>query len=384
MNKAKFFYFIFFAAAAAMAPFLTLYYQSLGLTGTQIGLLAGTLPLVSMISGSLWSAVADASGRHRAVLLLAIGGAWLAVVGLIRADGLATLLPAVLLQVAFAAPIAPLIDSSVVALLGERQAEYGRVRLWGSVGWGVSALFLGPLLERAGLVYAFYVYLVLQAVVFALSFGMPLGAGRRQAPFRAGLRELLGNGRFLTLLLTAIVYGMSLSMILSYLFLHMRDMGAGESLMGLSLTVATITEVPFLFLSGRLLRRFGPSRLIAAALGLMALRAFGYAWMPAPWWVLVFHLLNGPTYALFLAAGVAEAARVAPAGLGATAQGAFSSAMMGLGMALGNLLGGIFYDQIGAPAMFRAVGWLLLTMLVAFVVLRRWTQVSPVVAVGEG
>lgn len=384
MNRAKVFYFLFFAAAAALSPFLTLYYQSLGLTGTQIGLLTGILPLVSMASGAIWSATADASNRHRAVLLLAIGGAWFAAVGILRADGLASLLPAVLLQVAFAAPVGPLIDSSVVALLGDRQSEYGRVRLWGSVGWGVSALFLGPLLERAGLAYAFYVYLALMAVLFVFSFGMPLGASERQAPFRAGLRVLLGNGRFLTLLLTAIVYGMSLSMILSYLFLHMRDLGAGESLMGLTLTVATITEVPFLFLSGRLLRRFGPSRLIAVALALMAVRAFGYAWMPAPWWVLVFHLLNGPTYALFLAAGVAEAARVAPTGLGATAQGAFNAALMGLGMAVGNLLGGIFYDQIGAPAMFRGVGGLLLLMLAAFVLLRRRTQANLAPAVGEG
>lgn len=381
MNKAKLFYFLFFAAAAAVSPFLTLYYQSLGLTGTQIGLLMGVLPLISMISGAVWSGVADATGRHRAVLLLAIGGAWLAVVGLIRADGLVSLLPAILLQTTFAAPVGPLMDSSIVVLLGDRQAEYGRVRLWGSVGWGVSALFLGPLLERAGLVYAFYVYLVIMAIVFFFSFGMPLGAAQRQMPFRAGLRVLLGNSRFLILLLTAIVYGMSLSMILSYLFLHMRDMGAGESLMGLSLTVAIITEAPFLFLSGRLLGRFGPSHLIAVALALMALRAFGYAWMPAPWWVLVFHLLNGPTYALFLAAGVAEAANVAPPGLGATAQGAFSSALMGLGMALGNLGGGIMYDRFGAPAQYRAVGWLLLGTLCVHLVLHyRGRRTSPVAA----
>ena len=52
MNKAKLFYFIFYAAMAALSPFLTLYYQSLGLSGTQIGLLAGLVPLTGMLSGT--------------------------------------------------------------------------------------------------------------------------------------------------------------------------------------------------------------------------------------------------------------------------------------------------------------------------------------------
>ena len=55
MNKAKLFYFIFYAAMAALSPFLTLYYQSLGLSGTQIGLLAGLVPLTGMLSGTLWT-----------------------------------------------------------------------------------------------------------------------------------------------------------------------------------------------------------------------------------------------------------------------------------------------------------------------------------------
>ena len=73
----------------------------------------------------------------------------------------------------------------------------------------------------------------------------------------------------------------------------------------------------------------------------------------------------------FWAAGVAESNRVAPPGLGATAQGAFASAMFGLGSALGNLSGGVIYQQFGAPFLFQSVGWLLLATLVIFVALRQ-------------
>ena len=373
MNKAKLFYFIYYGAMAALTPFLTLYYQSLGLSGTQIGLLAGLVPLTGMLSGTLWNATADATRRYRAILLTAIAGTWVATLFVSRAGGLAALLPLVLINAFFAAPIGSLIDSSVVAMLGENRADYGRVRLWGSVGWGLSALLVGPVLERAGLSWAFTVNLALLAVVFLIGLRVPLAQTQPAAgsTFRGSLRILLADSRYLTLLFVALVFGMSLSMVLSYLFLHMRTMGAGESLMAVTLTAATVSEVPFLFLAGRLLRRFGVSRVMAVALALMAARAFAYAWIPSPGWVVVINLFHGPTYALFWAAGVAESNRVAPPGLGATAQGAFASAMFGLGSSLGNLSGGVIYDRFGAPFLFQSVGWLLLATLVIFVALRQ-------------
>lgn len=358
---------------ASLTPFLTLYYQSLGLSGTEIGLLAGLVPLIGLIAGALWNGAADATGRYRAVLLAAIAGSWLATLLIARAIDLRTLLPTVLVMAIFNAPIATLIDSSVVALLGENRGEYGRVRLWGSVGWGVSALFVGPVLERFGLPWAFVIHLSLMAICFLIGLRVPLEQTRAPSgsSFGARLRVLLADSRYLVLLLVALVYGISLSMMLTYLFLHMRSMGAGEGLMSLTLTVATISEVPFLFLAGRFIRRFGVNRVMAVVLALTAARSFAYAWVPTPAWVILINLFHGPTYALFWAAGVAESNRLAPPGLSATAQGAFSGAMFGLGSALGNMAGGVVYDRYGAPFLFEFVGWLVLATLVAFVLWRR-------------
>jgi hypothetical protein len=50
---------------AALAPFLTLYYEGLGMSGRQIGVLAATLPLVSLFAASLWGGLADATRQQR-------------------------------------------------------------------------------------------------------------------------------------------------------------------------------------------------------------------------------------------------------------------------------------------------------------------------------
>ena len=71
----KAFYFLYYAAAAALIPFLALYYAELGLSGSQIGLLSGILPLITLVSAPLWGTLADAARQHRRLLALAIGGA---------------------------------------------------------------------------------------------------------------------------------------------------------------------------------------------------------------------------------------------------------------------------------------------------------------------
>ncbi len=52
-----FLYFLYFTAAAALIPFVVLYYQSLGFSGAQIGLLAGMAPLIAMVGATLFAAV---------------------------------------------------------------------------------------------------------------------------------------------------------------------------------------------------------------------------------------------------------------------------------------------------------------------------------------
>ena len=75
-------------------------------------------------------------------------------------------------------------------------------------------------------------------------------------------------------------------------------------------------------------------------------------------------------FAVFWAASVAQANRLAPPGLGATAQGAVSGVMFGLGSAAGNFLGGVMYDRVGAPLLFQTAGWMLLGSLLAFLAFR--------------
>ena len=66
------FYLLYFGAGACVFPYFVLYYQSLGFTGAQIGLLSAIAPLISLIGAPFWTGIADTTGRHKLIMSLAI------------------------------------------------------------------------------------------------------------------------------------------------------------------------------------------------------------------------------------------------------------------------------------------------------------------------
>ena len=370
-------YALYYGALACLVPYMTLYYQQKGLNSVQIGVLASIIPLITLASSPFWSAVGDATRRHRAVLLLTIAGLWAAVLLLYLVSGFPAMLAAVVLYAVFVGPIAPLVDNAVMALLGERRAQYGRVRVWGAVGWGGASLLLGPLLQRAGLGWAFYGFLFFMALCFVAASRLPMAVPAARAAYRAGLGRLLGNGRFLLLLFVALIYGVCLGAVLSYQFLFLAELGASRTLMSLTMVAATLSEMPFWFLSGPLIARFGPNKLIAFGLLMGVVRLFALAVMGTPWLALPISLLHGPSFAVLWAAGVADADTAAPAGLGATAQGLFSGALNGLGSAVGGFFGGLAWGAIGFASLFLILGWLMVGALLVFVSARMVRRARP-------
>ncbi|MFO7682334.1 MAG: major facilitator superfamily domain-containing protein 6 [Chloroflexota bacterium] len=365
MKTAKSFYFIYFAAAACLIPFLTLYYREIGLSGREIGFLTGLVPLITLAGTSVWSALADATRRYRFILSVAIVSTWLSVFLLLQANSFVLLIPIVAAYAFFVAPIIPLVDNTVMNLLGPRKNEYGRQRVWGAYGWGLAAAIVGLIIQQTGLSWAFYTYLTLLLVLLGVATRLPIQQSQINGKFWIGLRLLLTNRRWLLFLGVVLIEGMCLSIFLNYLFLYLDELGTNRVIMGLTLTVATLSEIP-IFLNSRKLLKWGAPFLLAFSLIFMVIRSFAYANVTAPWQVLVISLLHGPTFAAMWAAGVAYAAEIAPPGLGATAQGVLNGTVFGLGTALGAFTGGYLYDTAGVVAAFRWAGWASLAALLVF------------------
>lgn len=147
------FYALSSGSLAFILPFLNVYLTSHGLTAAQIGVLAAVRPFVGAPAAAAVAAVADASGRHRALL----GGCFIAAalgrlaIPLAPGDFGAQIGLAIATE-AVAAPVQVIADAAVVAAAAAAPTGdgYGRARLWGAVGWGGLSLVAGWLVAARG------------------------------------------------------------------------------------------------------------------------------------------------------------------------------------------------------------------------------------------
>lgn len=141
-----------------------------------------------------------------------------------------------------------------------------------------------------------------------------------------------------------------------------ESLAAPPELLGLTLTVTCIAEVPVLAVAGRLITRYGPAAVWHVVHVAFLIRFASY-WalplMPSPWCVLLAEPLHGVTFGAAWAAGVARAAALAPPGLAATVQSIYAGVYLGLGSAAGGALGGFIHAAYGGRAVFAVAAALL-------------------------
>ncbi len=365
------YYFLYFGAISVLFPYLALFYKGQGLTGGQIGLLAAISPIISFFSAPLWTGAADASHRHKLVTMVCILGVVIVTFIFPNIASFGGLLLMISIYSLFGAPTGSLVDSAVLALLGDRKERYGRIRLWGTVGYGVVAPFAGELIGRLGIKWAFWGYAILMMGGLLVVIRIPFRQSHSNSSFRSGVRVLIANQPWMLFLVMVFIAGIGMATINNYLFLYMQSLGASKTLMGFALTISTISEIPALFFSDHLLRRFGARGMLIIAMTTIGLRLTCYSLTTQPWVILVIQLCHGLTFAAIYTAGVHYAYQIAPTGMKATTQGMFTGTYMGFGSAAGGLLGGILMDYFSPGGMYAIIGTLILVSLIAFLLVER-------------
>jgi PPP family 3-phenylpropionic acid transporter len=138
-----FMFFFQFAAIGAYFVYLNVWLHQAGLSGTEIGTINMTTALVGLVSVSLWGYLSDLTGKNRLLIAAGAAGALLAAQFIPLAHTFAGFLVLGCIGSAMGNGPGTLIDSSTLALLGDRREDYGRYRLGGSFGYILTSLSAG-------------------------------------------------------------------------------------------------------------------------------------------------------------------------------------------------------------------------------------------------
>jgi PPP family 3-phenylpropionic acid transporter len=405
----------FFWAAMAATSFSTVYLQELGFTALEIGTMGAAFTVINIVAPPLWGVVSDKLHSVKKVFAICVGAS--AVVWLLLPYSVRWISPLIVILMLplyrlFGSPTIALLDSWIVQQVsrGRGGADrggggiknngngdgsngvggvnggggggigFGAIRLWGSVGFAIVAFAYGILLRDAPLDIIFFGYALfsIPCIALALNTKEVGSATRRPVP----LREMQIGRIFRTAPLVAyMVFNLLIytPIMASFTFLPylVQEVGEQGAFIGMIMCAEALLEIPLLFFSSRLLKRFRTTNLILFCACLYTLEMTLYSVAQASWQILLFKCLHGLGFGLYLGSVVQYVHRLAPKGLAATVQTlcGVSSAIAGI---FGNLIGGAIINAYGIRVFFRYSGvTIFLTVIAYFLWLRKHKEAEP-------
>ncbi len=358
-------YFFYFAFVGAFAPYFTLYLQDIGQSAWEIGVLMSVPQVMRLLAPNLWGWLADRLGRRAAVVKVAALGSVLGFCGFFFTREYLPMLAAMTLVWFFWSAALPLVEAMTLDRLAGQTERYGRIRLWGSIGFIVSVLGLGAVLDYLPIAAVLWACLFILASVLAsaLTLAEPkVGAGGTAPPVANRLR------RPAVMALLAACFFMSVAHGPLYVFysIHLVDHGYDKMAVGLLWSLGVVAEIIVFMIMPRLMKHFSLRGILLASFALAVLRFLLIGWAADHVLVLAFaQILHGATFGAYHAGAMAALIRWFEPAQQARVQGLYGSISFGAGGMVGGLIGGQSWDTLGAgmtftlASLFAACGLLL-------------------------
>lgn len=348
----------YFAHIGFFNPYLPLWLKELGFSLIAISVLTSVQSATRLFTPYVWGSLSDRTGERVRLLRYGASAALLLSLGLWFDGGGVVLFVVLLLMFSHTSGMMPMSEAALAHLVSQGGAfdarRYGRVRLWGSLGFLITVVAAGVWFERFGLVH-FPAWTLGTLAAVALSawllpdFREPAHAAGDQPSVWPVLRQPPVRWFF------AAVFFHVLAHIFIYIFfsLYLDSLGYSKTVIGLLWALSVVIEIGWFFTQGRWLPLFSLSGWLVLAAALMSLRMGLTAGLPLVMPVLLLaQALHAITFAAHHTVCIAMLSHHFPGRLRGRGQALYTVVGYGLPGVVGGLSGGLLSSAFGLASVF--------------------------------
>ncbi len=344
----------YFTWVGLFSPYLSLYLAAIGLTIAEIGVLLAVPQVLRIVGPLFWGWMADRSGSRVVLLRVSAVGALAGALLLpLAGDRFAALLPVLALLYFMTAAQMPIGETIAMHASGGDAGRYGRIRIWGSAGFIVGVVAMGPVLDTWGMRTLPWWTAAIMLGLVASAWRMGAVPAPRAGPPAMRVRERLRQPRVRAFLASAFLMLFAHAALYAFLSLYLAQLGYSKTAIGLLWAVGVVAEIAIFWVQRRLFERFGAIRLLHASLWVAALRfaliGLAATWLPA---LVLAQLLHAVTFGIHHSATVATLQRWFEPAQHARAQALYVTVGYGLGGALGVLVATAVWSAVSPSAAF--------------------------------
>ena len=366
------FYFVYFATLGALLPYWSPYLASLGFSLSDIGNLMAILMATKVIAPIIWAWLADHS--HSAMRLVRLA-ALLSVVfylGVFFGTGFWWLALVMMFFSFFWNAVLPQVDVTTLNHLGDDDHLYSKVRLWGSIGFILTALLLGHVLDTYPATLVLPVVLACLLGIFIFTLLIP-DAGKSVHEGQGGMvRYILQYPELMSFLVVCFLLQASHAPYYTFYTLYLSDFGYSKTVIGILWALGVMFEVILFLALPRFLKPIRFRALFILCCLITSIRWVMIGMFPESLVMLVLaQVLHAVSFGLFHGVAISMIHRYFTGRYQHRGMALYGSVSFGAGGAVGSLISGYLMGWFGAGFTFGVAS---LTVLIAAVL--AWFRVE--------
>lgn len=177
-----------------------------------------------------------------------------------------------------------IMDPIALTMIEKYGGDFGREKLFSSLGMALFSPLTGALIDLTSDKYtdysaAFYTYDALMLISAWTVFLMPLGTKLPSDNIFRDLINIFKMANVIIFIIFLFVLGNLWGFIESFLFFYLKDLGAPNYLLGITVTVGTVSSMPFLYGAEKITKKIGHVNIIVLSFFAHATRLMGYSFI---------------------------------------------------------------------------------------------------------
>lgn len=370
------FFFAYYGYVGILSPYVSLFFAGKGIPAAQIGVLMSLTQAMRIFGPNLWGWIADRGQKRVFVLRLTALATVVSFSGMLFGQTFAEFFIIMLLVNAFASALAPVAEAHMLTEMRGDLTHYGKLRLWGSVGFILSVLVVGSLLDWRGVQLMPWAALVMLALAFFASCGMQEAKPVAAHHHAGSARSLLKRPEVAAFFVSAFLMIAAHAALYVFYSLYLAQLGYSKTVIGLMWSLGVIAEIVFFFYQAPIFRRFGIRKLMIACFLIAAVRflmiGFGAQSLIL---LLLAQLLHAATFGVHHSASIATLQYWFHGPLQARGQALFISMSYGLGGTIGGLILSIVWDKFGPQTVYTLAALMGVAGAIAAGCCYRWQSI---------
>ncbi|MEY4495917.1 MAG: hypothetical protein RL744_981 [Pseudomonadota bacterium] len=341
------FFFLYFAYVGLVSPYASLFFLDRGFSVIEIAILMSMLQITRIVGPFSWGWLSDYLSDRIGIIRICACLAAVTFLCIFFLQSYIAFFIWMFVLHTILSSLMPLGESATVHALFKDNSfdkRYGRLRLWGSLGFIAMVLFAGELFQRNGIELYPIVGAVILTFLALVTFRLHEPKMDRRKMVRGELLIVLFNPDVRWFLLSGFFMIFAHAALYVFYSLYLADLGYNKFQIGLFWALGVAAEVIFFYFQSKVLSRLDAEVVLQIAFGIGVFRFILIAFFPLTWVLILAQLMHAATFGAHHSAATKLLQRWFTGPLQARGQALMATVSYGLGGTLGGLVAGWLWD----------------------------------------